>query len=153
MSKKTVAIYLVITALFFGVAAIAFAQDTPPVDPTFGDAFNAAKDIVVNWKQVGILASVVALVNLLMLLLRIPMINDWFESKGIKWVKAWVAPGLGAVAAVLAAIVTGAGWEVILQAGAAGLISGLASVGTHQMVTKSNDTDKTEYIATPAVPK
>jgi len=93
--------------------------------------------VISDWRTIGFLAGLIALVSLLLFALRFRPLNSLLENKGLKWTKVYIAALLGAILTFLTTYQTGADW---MQSAIAGLIFGLASVGGHQAITKGNKT-------------
>ena len=134
------------------VAPVVAAPETPVVDAPKVDIVDPAlaateepstpsqlqeqaKYVVSQWETFGWIAGVVALIGLLMMLLRFPALDKWLEAKGLKKFKPYIAMVLGALSGFFTSFATGIGW---LQSIVAGIILGLAAVGTHQAVTVGN---------------
>ena len=108
---------------------------TPVPDVTVGEIKDSLVNTLNQWKTAGWIAGLIALVNFLMLLLRIQFINDWLTAKGYMKYKSWIAGILGAIASGLFGYTQGVG---ILQAIFMGITAGWAAVGFHQVVTLGN---------------
>jgi len=135
------------------VAPVVAAPETPVVDApkvdlavdpalaateepsTSSQLQEQAKYVVSQWETFGWIAGVVALIGLLMMLLRFSALDKWLEAKGLKKFKPYIAMVLGALSGFFTSFATGIGW---LQSIVAGIILGLAAVGTHQAVTVGN---------------
>jgi hypothetical protein len=107
------------------------AASTEP-EATAGDLLAGVAKTVNDWKTLGWLAGLIALLNLLMGLLRFKPIDVWMKQREIKWVKPWIAMGLGAVVMGLSTYQTDAN---VLNSIVAGLLAGLGSTGAHEAIT------------------
>lgn len=94
-----------------------------------------AEKIAQDWEKLGWMGGVIAIVGLLIMLLRFKPINNFLEGKGWKWIKPYLAVGLGAVGGFFTSLAGGAVWY---QAIIAGIIAGAAVPGFHQILTKAN---------------
>lgn len=100
-----------------------------PVEAT--DLITGAAGVVDTWKQLGWLAGLIALINLLLSTLRFKPLNDWLTELDYKWIKPLIATVLGAALGGLSTFETGAG---ILLSVVMGIVAGLGSVGFHQLI-------------------
>lgn len=82
-----------------------------------------------DWKGIGWMAGLLALVVLLMNLLRFGPINEFFKIKKIMWLKPLLAAAFGGIAAGLTTAMTGAGVGPSI---AAGIMAGLGAVGLYE---------------------
>lgn len=89
--------------------------------------------VVSDWRTVGTLAGLIALINLLINLLRIPAIDRWLAARQKKWLKPLASAMLGAILTALSTLATGADLGASLVAG---LLFGLSAVGFHEIVDK-----------------
>lgn len=119
-----------------GVAAPkADAASTDSVEgeeATAEDLLQGLGKTVNDWKTLGWLAGLIALLNFLMGLLRFKPIDVWLIQHDKKWLKPWVAMGLGALIMGLSTYQTDAN---VLNAIVAGLLAGLGSTGFHEAIT------------------
>jgi len=142
MSFKKSIVFLLAAACAIGLiflATSAFAQDTIPVldgeivtpeaEMTWDQFSNQLGKVVSDWRTIGCIAGIVALINLLILVLRFKPLNEWLALKKLKWLKVYIAAGLGALLTFFTSYQTGAGW---MQSAILGLGFGLTAVGTHQ---------------------
>jgi len=113
-------------------------EETPEVvDPLLGDPTDV-EDIVEGvsyaiseWKNVGWLAGVTALINVLILLFRFPLVNTALSNLNAKWAKPLIAAILGAAIGGFSAALAGGTPGVAVVAG---ILAGLSSVGLHQLI-------------------
>lgn len=101
-------------------------------ETTAGDLLEGVAKTVNDWKTLGWLAGLIALLNFLMGLLRFKPIDTWLIQYDKKWLKPWVAMGLGALIMGLSTYQTDAN---ILNSIVAGLLAGLGSTGAHEAIT------------------
>ncbi len=111
MSLKKSIVFL--TAVGAAVALVLFAssalaQDVAPATDMSWDEFGAQMGKVVSdWRTIGCIAGLVALINLLVLFMRFRPLNEWLERKGWKWIKVYAAAGLGALLTFITSYQTG----------------------------------------------
>lgn len=99
-----------------------------------GELVTDAGKVIDDWQNLGWLAGVIALINLLLGVLRFRPINDWLVSLDYKWLKPLIATVLGAALGGFSTFETGAG---ILNSIVAGAVAGLSSVGFHELIDKT----------------
>lgn len=87
--------------------------------------------VINDWRNVGWLAGVIALINLLLSLLRFRPIDMALDRLDWKWLKPLIATLLGAALGGFSTFSTGAG---ALNSIVAGMLAGLGSVGFHELV-------------------
>lgn len=87
--------------------------------------------VIDDWRNVGWLAGVIALVNLLLNLLRFKPIDMALERLDWKWLKPLIATLLGALLGGFSTFSTGAS---VLNSIVAGMLAGLGSIGFHELV-------------------
>jgi hypothetical protein len=103
--------------------------ETKPVDAV--ELVTSVGKVIDDWKNVGWLAGVIALINLLLNLLRFKPIDMALERLDWKWLKPLIATVLGATLGGFSVFSTGAG---VLNSVVAGMLAGLGSVGFHELV-------------------
>ena len=101
--------------------------------PSPGELVSGVGTVVDDWKNLGWLAGVMALINLLLNVLRLKPLNDWLAEKDWKWVKPLVAVLLGSALGGFSTFQTGAS---VLNSILAGFMAGLGSVGFHELMDK-----------------
>lgn len=105
-------------------------EETPPeIDAV--ELVTSVGKVVNDWKNVGWLAGVIAMINFLLSLLRFKPINMAMDRLDIKWLKPLIATLLGAALGGFSTFSTGAG---VLNSIVAGMLAGLGSVGFHELV-------------------
>jgi len=110
------------------------ASEVEKTDPKPVDAValvTSVGQVVNDWKNVGWLAGVIALINFLLSLLRFRPIDMAMDRVDIKWLKPLIATLLGAALGGFSTFETGAG---VLNSIVAGMLAGLGSVGFHELV-------------------
>lgn len=112
-------------------AAPAEREKSPP---GVGELVSDAGKVIDDWKNIGWLAGVIALINLLLNLIRFTPIETWLISLDYKWLKPLIATVLGAALGGFSTFSTGAG---VFNSIVAGAIAGLGSVGFHELVDKT----------------
>jgi hypothetical protein len=90
-----------------------------------------AVKVIDDWRSVGWLAGLIALINLLINVLRYPVINSWLSSLEVKWVKPLCAVLLGGALGGCSTLATGAS---VPNSIVAGVLAGLGSVGFHEFI-------------------
>lgn len=111
------------------------ATEAVEPDVPINELLSKIGQVISDWRTLGLLAGLIALISLGIMVLRVKKLNEYLESKNIKWLKTYIAAGLGGLLTALTTYQTGAG---LSQSIIAGVIFGLASVGGHQAITKSN---------------
>ena len=101
--------------------------------PSPGELVSGVGTVVDDWKNLGWLAGVIALINLLLNVLRLKPLNDYLADKDWKWVKPLVAVVLGSVLGGFSTCQSGAS---VLNSILAGFMAGLGSVGFHELMDK-----------------
>ncbi len=111
-------------------AADAASEDSPDV----GEVISDAGKVIDDWQNVGWLAGLIALINLMMNMLRFKPINNWLTTLDYKWIKPLTAALLGAGLGGLSTYATGAS---AINSIVAGAMAGLSSVGFHELMDKT----------------
>jgi|GEM_PF-4282958 len=101
-------------------------------------AFEVVIDTFAKAETLGVLAVLIAVINLLILVLRYKKLDTWLEKKGWKKYKRIAAVVLGGALVGLTAAAGGAVWWKALIAGGVGIATGLASIGLHNLFTGGN---------------
>lgn len=104
-----------------------------PAEPSPGELLEQASGAYTNWKKLGWLAGLVALVNLLINCLKVGAIKRWFDEQKKAWLIPYMAIGLGALLGVLSIFLTGGD---PVQNLVAGVMAGLGAIGGHEVLTK-----------------
>lgn len=94
------------------------------------DLINQFLNVITTWQQAGIIAGLVVVVNLLTNLTKLGAFAKYVPAVA----RPWVALGLGVAAGFLSALAAG---KSLAQAVVAGLLIGLSSIGTHEVVQSS----------------
>jgi hypothetical protein len=108
---------------------VAAKLEETPVDAV--ELVSSIGHVINDWKNVGWLAGVIALINLLLSLLRFRPIDMALDRLDWKWLKPLIATLLGAALGGFSTFQTGAG---VLNSIVAGMLAGLGSVGFHELV-------------------
>lgn len=82
-----------------------------------------------DWKALGWMGGLMALVSLLMNLLRFGPLHEFFRVNKLMWLKPLLAALFGGVAAGLSTAMTGAG---VMPSMMAGLLAGLGAIGLYE---------------------
>jgi hypothetical protein len=96
------------------------------------DIFRDIGKIINDWRKIGWIAGLIALINMLINLLRFKPINEFLEDRDLKWCKPLAACVLGGALGGLTTYQTGAPW---LNSVAAGVLTALGSVGFHELIS------------------
>lgn len=107
-------------------------------DATLEEIMKAAELVFTNFKTLGVIGGLIALISLFILILRYPRVDKWLEKKGWKKYKRIAAVVLGGALAGLTAAAGGAIWWKALIAGGIGIAAGLGSIGLHNLFTGGN---------------
>jgi hypothetical protein len=94
------------------------------------DFLTQLTSVVTTWREVGALAGLIVLVNLLTHLTRLPLFAERVPSVA----RAWIAAGLGAFSGVLAALAAG---KPVPFAVMSGLVIGLGAIGAHELMSNA----------------
>jgi len=102
-------------------------------EPTPKELINDIGRVINDWSKLGYLAGLIALLQLLMKLLKFGPINNWFQNKRRKWIKPYIAAGLGAAAMVAVSYQTSGH---LLNSLVAGALAGMGAVGWNELLNK-----------------
>lgn len=147
--KKLLIVALVAAgiAAMFAVGGIALAQDGPTwlsmatqtaAEPAPSEYWDAFKKIITDFRTVGVLAGLAAIVSFLLLVFRFKKLDDWLTGLDIKWIKPLVGASLTGILAMLTSVIGGLGWPEAIAAGLSAGIAAFSAGGIHQTVTKGN---------------
>ena len=124
------------------IAPVALAQTTvegtappspePLEDMTIDELIESIVLVITDWRTTGWLAGLIALINLLIHLLRLPALDRWLRQNGLTWIKPAAAAVLGGILTALVAYLDGA---AIGGAAVAGVLVGLSATGLHELFT------------------
>jgi hypothetical protein len=130
------------TALEAEAGVVAIPETAPEVstelevvgesETTPFDIFRDIGKIINDWRNIGWIAGLIALINMLINLLRFKPINEFLEERDLKWLKPLAACVLGGSLGGLTTYQTGAPW---LNSVAAGVLTALGSVGFHELIS------------------
>ena len=101
--------------------------------PDAGELLQGVGKVADDWKALGWLAGMIALVNLLLNFLRLRILDDYLTYKKWKWLKPLGACLLGAALGGLSVFQTGAS---VPNSILAGVLAGMGSVGFHELMDK-----------------
>lgn len=112
--------------------ALAFGQVDTTTTSTVAidDLFASGKGIVDNWNTVGVLGSVIAIVNLLVRATKWGPIGRLVKKHELTWLRPLLAATLGGLGGAAGAIGNNGS---VLQSVLVGVMAGLGSVGAHQL--------------------
>jgi hypothetical protein len=99
--------------------------------PSVGELVGQVGRVISDWRTLGAVAGLIALINLLINLLRLPLVHAYLSERKKRWIKPYLSAGLGALLTGLAAYQVDAD---LLPAIIAGLIFGLGAVGMHESI-------------------
>lgn len=105
------------------------------------DILTGVQKVVNDWRTLGWLAGVIALLQLLMKILKLGPIDEWFKVHKKKWIKPYIAAGLGALLGGFSSYATGAG---VVGSIVAGVMIGVTSVGWNEVINKIWQPEKRE---------
>lgn len=105
------------------------AEAEKPVDAV--ELITSVGKVVNDWRNIGWLAGVIALINFLLSLLRFKPIDLALDRLDVKWLKPLLATLLGALLGGFSTFSTGGS---VLNSVVAGMLAGLGSVGFHELV-------------------
>lgn len=150
MDRKKLLIVALIAAgiaTAFALGGVALAQDGPTwlatatqtaTEPTPSEYWDAFKKIITDFRTVGVLAGLAAIVSFLLLVFRFRRLNEWLTNLDIKWIKPLVGASLTGILAMLTGVIEGMGWPEAIAAGLSVGIAAFSAGGIHQTVTKGN---------------
>lgn len=165
MRKPILIAVLAVVAVLGGLAlegAMAAAQTTveaaamPPPDPvptrnmTIDELITSIVRVVSDWRTTGWLAGLIALINLLINLLRLPVLARWLERQNLKWIKPAVAAVLGGLLTAFLAYQDGRG---VGGAAVGGLLVGLSATGVHELFSAPRRAARRRYTLDPLGPR
>lgn len=119
--------------------AVVEAPEPPP--PTAGELVAQVGQVVSDWRSIGALAGLIALINLLINILRLPLLHQYLTERKKRWIKPYISAALGAMLTGLSAYQTDA---ALLPAILAGLLFGLGAVGMHESLAPAYNARKRE---------
>lgn len=108
---------------------------------TAGDILTGVQKVINDWRTLGWLAGVIALLQLLMKILKLGPIDEWFTVHKKKWIKPYIAAGIGALLGGFSTYATGAG---VFNSIVAGVMIGATSVGWNELINKIWQPEKRE---------
>lgn len=111
----------------------AIPEDSNTDTPKIKDVISGIGKTINDWKALGWVAGLIALINLLIMVLKLPLLNNVFVRYNIKWVKPYIAVVLGALFVGFSSFATGAG---VLNSIVAGIMAALGSVGLHEILAR-----------------
>ena len=97
--------------------------------------------VVSDWRTLGAVAGLIALINLLINLLRLPRLHAFLSTRRLRWLKPYLSAALGALLTGLSAYQTD---SALLPAILSGLIFGLGAVGVHESIAPAYNPRKRE---------
>ena len=165
MRKLTLIAVLALVAVLGGLAlegAVAAAQTTvetaamPGPDPvptrnmTIDELITSIVRVVADWRTTGWLAGLIALINLLINLLRLPVFARYLKRQNLKWIKPAVAALLGGLLTALLAYQQGQG---VGGAAVGGLLVGLSATGMHELFSAPRRAIRNRYTLDPIGPR
>lgn len=106
---------------------------TPSSEPTLDSLLKDAEKVQQDWTALGMLAGLIALVNLLVNLTKFGLIKKWFDDNNLQWLRSVLALVLGGALGGLGAASLGGNAGKIVFGALAGVVGGLSAVGNHQV--------------------
>jgi hypothetical protein len=102
---------------------------------TIDQLTEAGKKAVEDWETLGWVAGMAGVIGFLLLLMRFKPLDKLLEDKGVKWIKPYIAIGLGALLGFFSTFASGKsiGFSIVM-----GLVAGVTSPGLHLLLTKGN---------------
>jgi hypothetical protein len=125
-----VALVLTLPCVVLAQVVSSTVSTSTVAEPTPVEIFELGKKIYDDWKTAGVLAGIVALINLLVNLTKIKLIADWIEQKKLKWLRPVLAVLLGAMSGAAGALAVGSN---IPMGVVHGLLTGGAAIGLHEL--------------------
>ena len=120
-------------------ADLAVVEDPPANDDVSWDELaDLLLKVITDWRTLGWMAGVIALIALFTAVLRLKPLNDLLEKHGLKHIKVYVAMGLGGALIFFTTLAAGKSWWEALIAAVVGVVAGFATTGGHQAITKGN---------------
>lgn len=108
-------------------------------EPTISELIEDSKTIVNDWRALGAIFGVIALLQLFVKLLKIKIVNDYMAAKKIKWTKPYISAALGAVIVGLTTYTAGGD---IANSIVTGLLMGTTATGWNEMLNKFKQTKR-----------
>lgn len=133
---------IIALALTAGVVAAepAAAKVADVEEITSTEFWDALVAVITDFRAVGVFAGFASLIGLLVMLSRIPRINQLLERHDLKWVKTLIAAVLGGLGAMFGVLAAGEPfWPDALAALLTGAIGGLTATGGHQVLKAKKD--------------
>lgn len=128
--------------LGFVPAALVFAAEAViEAPPSIGDVVQQGAAVLGQWSTAGTLASVLALVNVLINATKLSVFDGLFAERA--WLRPLVATVFGMIIAFLQALIGG---SAVPPALLVGLIGGLSSVGFHELMATFNTKERARRI-------
>lgn len=121
-----------------GPADGAVATDTAPAgeeEVTIDELKEAGKKAIEDWEALGWIGGMAGVITFLLLLLRFKPLDKLLENNGIKWIKPYVALGLGILLGFFSTYASG---KSLVFSILMGLVAGVSSPGLHLLLTKGN---------------
>jgi hypothetical protein len=126
--------FVIIPILLF-IPLLAFGQvgtaSTSSVAVGLGDLLEGGKAVYTAFDTVGVMAGLIATVNLLINATKFGPIGAAIKKAGLKWIRPLLAVVLGGLGGAAVSLSTGQVWW---QALIAGLIAGMAAPGLHEVI-------------------
>lgn len=116
-------------------------QAAEETESTLPDLFQDGAKVYSDWKALGWMGGLLALVTFLMQLLNFGPIKELFKAKKITWLKPILAAVFGGVGAGVSTAMTGAGVGPSIVAG---LVAGLAAVGLYEAFKRRKAENRTK---------
>jgi hypothetical protein len=131
MTRLLATVCLLLLAACLLVPLVALAQDAGLAEPnpdSIAALTEGAKKVVTDWRTLGTIAGLAALVGFLTQLTKVPVFAAFVPVT----VRPWVAAGLGALVGFLDGVRSGGGW---IGALISGVIAGAGAIGLSQLAS------------------
>lgn len=111
----------------------AMPASEPSSDPTLDSLLKDAEKVQTDWTALGMLAGLMALVNLLVNLTKFGPLKKWMDDNNLQWLRSVIALVLGGALGGLGAASLGGNAGKIVFGALAGVVAGLSASGGHQL--------------------
>lgn len=105
----------------------------PSSEPTLDSLLKDAEKVQTDWTALGLLAGLIALVNLLVNLTKFGPLKKWMDDNNLQWLRTVIALVLGGALGGLGAASIGGNAGKIVFGALAGVVAGLSASGGHQL--------------------
>lgn len=99
--------------------------------PDLGEILEEGQSVASTWKELGVLAGLIALVTFLIRLTKLGFVGRAINRNRLDWIRPLLAMGAAGLTASAAALVLGQDLQWVILAG---LVAGLAAPGVHELM-------------------